>query len=360
MRIYSVSEFNKEVNELLSSLVVTVQGEVANFNISQNRFVWFDVKDEKSYFSCFMMVFALKEEIKDGMEIKVIGTPGLFKKSGQFRFMVKRIELVGEGSLKKEFERLKKQLEKEGLFDEGRKRPLPKFPQKIGLITSESAAAYTDVMRVLKNRWSGLEIVFYPAQVQGRGAESTIIDGLNFLNEKHKDLEAILLTRGGGSMEDLHAFNNEEVARAIFASNIPILSGVGHERDVTIADMAADRRAATPSNAAELLVPHKDDLVLQINNFKKGLQSEMTGLLEEKKDLIERFYSSFEVNLENLKDRIDNNVNLLNSYSPKNVLKRGYSITMIGKKIIKNKKQVKKGDELTTQMVDSKIKSMVK
>ncbi|MBU0671064.1 exodeoxyribonuclease VII large subunit [Patescibacteria group bacterium] len=360
MRIYSVSEFNTEVNELLSSLVVTVQGEVANFNISQNRFVWFDVKDEKSYFSCFMMVFALKEEIKDGMEIKVIGTPGLFKKSGQFRFMVKRIELVGEGVLKKEFDRLKKQLEKEGLFDDGRKRALPKFPQKIGLITSESAAAYTDVMRVLKNRWSGLEIVFYPVQVQGNGAESSIIEGLNFLNEEQPDLEAILLTRGGGSMEDLHAFNNEEVARAIFASNIPVLSGVGHERDVTIADMVADKRAATPSNAAELLVPHKDDLVFQIENFEKLLQNELASMIDDKKGLIERFYASFELNMNNLRDKIENNVSLLNSYSPKNVLQRGYSITTIGNKVIKNKTQVKKGNELTTQLVDSKIKSVVK
>ncbi|MFH1537262.1 MAG: exodeoxyribonuclease VII large subunit [Patescibacteria group bacterium] len=359
MRIYSVSEFNKEVNELLSQVVVSVQGEVANFNISQNRFVWFDLKDPKAYFSCFMMMFSLKHELEDGMEIKVTGTPGVFAKSGRFRFMVKQIELVGEGSLKKQFELLKKKLENEGLFDEDRKRPLPQFPGKIGLITSENAAAYMDVSRVLNNRWSGMEIIFYPVQVQGRGAESQIIDAINYLNEKHSDAETIMLTRGGGSMEDLQAFNDEEVARAIFSSKIPIISGVGHERDVTIADMVADRRAATPSNAAELLVPHKDDLLMQIENCEKTISNKLENNILGKQNLINRLYTSFDMKLENYNDDIDAKINLLNSYNPKNVLKRGFSISRINGKIVKSKKGVKKGQEMETEVVDGKVKSSI-
>ena len=357
MKTYSVGEFNKEINELLSTVQVCVQGEVANFNISQNRFVWFDLKDDKAYFSCFMMSFALKHEIEDGMEIKVYGTPGVFQKSGRFRFMVKRIELVGEGSVKKQIEQLKKKLEAEGLFDETRKRPLPKFPQKIGLITSESAAAYTDVNRVLNNRWSGLEIVFHNSQVQGDAAIGQIVNALRNLNEQHPDLEVIILTRGGGSMEDLQAFNTEDVARAIFASNIAIISGVGHERDETIADYVADKRAATPSNAAELLVPHKDDVVFQIEQMEKNIARDMQDKVQEKKEVVERFFGSLDMRINNFKAEIERYVNLLKSYNPGNVLKRGYSITRANGKIVKNAKNVKKGQVLETQVAIGKIKS---
>ncbi|MBU0731415.1 exodeoxyribonuclease VII large subunit [Patescibacteria group bacterium] len=360
MQIYSVSEFNKEINELLAQVPLCVQGEVSEFNISQNRFVWFKLKDDKSSFNCFMMIFSLKQEIEDGMEIKIYGTPGVFQKSGQFRFMVKQIELVGEGSVKKQFELLKKKLEAEGLFDESRKRALPVFPQKIGLVTSESAAAFTDVNRVLNNRWAGLEIIFYNTQVQGDAAIGQIVDGLNHLNEHHPDLDAIILTRGGGSMEDLQAFNTEDVARAIFASNIPIISGVGHERDVTIADYVADKRAATPSNAAELLVPHKDDVKFQIEQIEKDMQNELLRKIENRKEAISRFFGSLDMRINFFKGEIDRYINLLKSYNPGNVLKRGYSITRINNEIVKSVKAVKKGQQLETQLADGKIESITK
>lgn len=359
MRTYSVSEFNKEINELLSRVPVCVQGEVSEFNISQNRFVWFKLKDDKSSFNCFMMMFQLKHEIADGMEIKIYGTPGVFQKSGQFRFMVKQIELVGEGALKKQFELLKKKLEQEGLFDESRKRALPVFPQKIGLVTSESAAAFKDVNRVLNNRWAGMEIIFYNTQVQGDAAIGQIIEGLNHLNEHHPDLDAIILTRGGGGMEDLQAFNAEDVARAIFASNIPVVSGVGHERDETIADYVADKRAATPSNAAEILVPHRDDVRFQIEQMEKAMQNELMGNIKNKKELIERFFGSLDMRIDYFKGEIDGHINLLKSYNPGNVLKRGYSITRANNKIVRSVKALKRGRQLETQLADGKIKSKI-
>lgn len=337
MRIYSVTEFNKEVNTLLSDINVAVQGEVANFKITQNRFVWFELKDEKSYVSCFLMAFNLRVQLADGMMIQVIGSPGLFTKSGRFHLLAKDIKLVGEGTLKKEYELLKKKLEAEGLFASERKRQLPRFPEKIGLITSQDAAAYTDVMKILKNRWSGLEIYFYPVSVQGQSAIRDILSAFNHFNSHQYNLDAIILTRGGGSMEDLWAFNNEEVCRAVFGSKIPVVSAVGHERDVTLVDYVADVRAATPSNAAELVVPHKDDVIMQINNL----------IIDQER--------SFDV----FREKIEHALSLLHSYNPKNVLRRGYSITKYNGKIVKDSKSIKKNDIIETQLFKGKIKSKI-
>lgn len=359
MKIYSVTEFNREVNELLSDITVCVQGEISNFHISQNRFVWFEMKDDKSYFSCFMLTFQLKHELEDGMEIKVTGTPGLFLKSGRFNFKVKQIELVGEGSLKKEFELLKKKLDKEGLFAEERKRELPKFPQKIGLITSESAAAFTDVKRVLKNRWSGLEIYFYPVQVQGDPAIGQIVKALDYLNTKHKDLDLIILTRGGGSLEDLWSFNTEEVCRAVFASTIPVVSAVGHERDETLVDFVADVRAATPSNAAELVAPHKDDVEYQIDNLLKDQERNIDSLINDKKQVLVDFSSTLDNVIMSFAERIEHSIDLLKSYNPLSVLNRGYSVTRKNGIIIKDSSKLKKKDKIETQLYKGKFNSKI-
>lgn len=337
MKIYSVSEFNKEVNTLLSDINCCVQGEVSNFKITQNRFVWFELKDEKSYVSCFLMAFNLRVQLEDGMMIQVIGSPGLFTKSGRFHLSVKDIKLVGEGTLKKEYELLKKKLEKEGLFAVERKRPLPRFPERIGLITSPDAAAYTDVMKILKNRWSGLEIYFYPVSVQGQSAIKDILSAFAHFNNHQYNLDAVILTRGGGSMEDLWAFNTEEVCRAVFASKVPVVSAVGHERDVTLVDFVADVRAATPSNAAELVVPHKDDVIFQINS-----------LIENQEKSLHVFW-----------EKIDHALSLFKAYNPQNVLARGYSITKCNGKIIKDNKTVKKNAIIETQLFKGKIKSKI-
>lgn len=359
MKIYSVTEFNKEVNTLLSDITVCVQGEVANFKISQNRFVWFELKDNKSYFSCFLMAFNLHVQLEDGMYVQLIGSPGLFTKSGRFRFMVKEIKLVGEGTLKKEFELLKKKLEQEGLFAEERKRTLPRFPQRIGLITSQDAAAYTDVMRILKNRWAGLTIYFYPVSVQGQTAIVDIIKAFAYFNSHDYSLDAIILTRGGGSMEDLWAFNTEEVCRAVFGSRYPVVSAVGHERDVTLVDFVADKRAATPSNAAEMVVPHKDDVIFQINTLVESQKRSIDAYMESKNIILDNFSHSLDNLVASLQEKIEHNISLLKSYNPRQVLSRGYSITKYKGKIIKDRKKLKKNDIIETLLHNGKVLSKV-
>ncbi|MFH0818743.1 MAG: exodeoxyribonuclease VII large subunit [Patescibacteria group bacterium] len=359
MKIYSVSEFNQEINGLLGDITVCVQGEVSNFHIAQNRFVWFDLKDVNSYFSCFMMSFQLQQELSDGQEIKVIGTPGLFAKSGKFHFKVKEIELVGAGALKKELELLKKKLAKEGLFDVERKRRLPRFIERVGLITSKDAAAYTDVIKILKNRWAGLEIYFYPVAVQGQSTINDIVGAFNFLNDKNYNLDVIILTRGGGSMEDLWAFNTEEICRAVFGSKTPVVAAIGHERDATLVDEVGDLRASTPSNAAELVVPHKDDVLLQIENNLKEQKRLIIQSIDEKKQVIDNFASCFDNVLISWQEKITHNINLLKSYNPVAVLNRGYSITRKNNKIIKNIKELSKNDIIETQFSNGQIKSKI-
>src|SRR3989344_3282465 len=220
-RVFTVSEFIDHINALVATDVHAVEGEISGFNLSQGRWVFFDLKDEKveSKVGCFMMAFKLKTPLEDGMKVRVIGTPKVHEKSGQFRITVEQVELVGEGALKRAFELLKKKLAGEGLFADERKRPIPRFPERIGVIASRESAAFGD---------------------------------FKYFQTAKPRPDVLVLMRGAGSLEDLQAFNSEEVAYAIFGSKIPVVVGVGHERDESIADYVADLRASTPSNAAEL------------------------------------------------------------------------------------------------------------
>lgn len=384
MKVYSVSEFREEINELLGQVTVAIQGEVSGFHISQNRYVWFSLVDEETTVSCFMMVFQLRVPLEDGMEIRAVGTPNLFRK-GQFAFKPRQIELIGEGSLQAAFEKLKKQLAKEGLFDESRKRKLPRFPQRIGLVTSKDAAAYTDVLRILKNRWAGLDIRHMHVNVQGAQAVDSIVTALGEMNRTQKDLDCIILTRGGGSLEDLQAFNSEEVVRAVFASNIPVVSGVGHERDVTLTDMAADVRASTPSNAAEMVVPDKADVVNEVNymveRMERNLGSAVDRYQERVNDAVLMLESHARTHLNRFDDlryrlqlafrgvesqvamqqqQLAHAVEILHAYNPQQVLKRGYTMTADEQgNIIKRAVAVKSGSRIQTTFQDGKVQSTV-
>lgn len=355
MRVYSVTEFNREINLLLSDISVCVQGEVSNFKITQNRFVWFDLKDTQGYVSCFLLAFNLKQQLTDGMQIRVIGHPGLFTKSGRFHFAVQEIELVGEGSLKKEFELLKKKLEQEGLFNQERKRSLPRFPKNIGLITSQDGAAYTDILKVFKNRWPGLNIFLYPVAVQGQGAERDILNAFKYFQTHDLGIEVLILTRGGGSMEDLQVFNLESVSRAAYSAKIPVVTAVGHERDTTLVDYVADLRAATPSNAAELVVPHKTDVGFQIETYLQIGQKKLLQHVADKKQTLNNFQTVFGQKIFSFQEQVNHCLNLLQAYNPVQVLKRGYSITRSGGKIIRDAKQVKTGALIETQLAHGKI-----
>lgn len=385
-QVYSVSEFVNGVNQFLAGIPAIVQGEISNFRVAQNRFVWFDLKDEDSYVSCFMLKFQLDQALEDGMEIQVMGHPGLFKKSGKFHLRVNKIQLVGEGGLKRQFELLKSKLTKEGIFEEERKRSLPRFPQRIGLVTSADAAAFTDVQRILKNRWAGLEIFHFPVQVQGEQAVSSILQVLTFINAHYeKKLDVVILTRGGGSLEDLQAFNDEEIVRAVFGLKIPSIVGIGHERDETLAEYAADVRASTPSNAAEFAVPDKQDVIYQLATIlgrqERSLERQLreygdrvntaVGILDSQahkyqisvRVLQQRFIlaqTQWQHSIRQMKTKVEHTVQLLQSYNPQDILERGYSITRTSTgKVISSVNQAVSGESINTVLKDGELTSKV-
>lgn len=250
---FTPTEFIAVVNQTLeyAHSSVLIQGEVASYKVNQGKWVFFDLKDETSSVSCFMPVWSLRVPIEDGMKIVARGTPKVIN-SGRFSFTVNTVKPVGDGSLKKAFELLKKKLSAEGLFDEKRKRPIPRDLAKLGVITSTGAAGYADFVKIINARWGGMTIQVAHTQVQGMDAPDQIIRALNYFNER-REVQAIAIIRGGGSADDLSCFNDEKLTRAIAASGIPVITGIGHEVDESLADLAADKKASTPSNVAELL-----------------------------------------------------------------------------------------------------------
>ncbi len=282
------------------------------------------------------------------MLVRVTGRPGVHLRSGRFRISVTRVEPVGEGALARALALLKVKLEREGLFALERKRPLPFVPEVIGLVASRESAAYSDFLKVLRHRFGGLTVIVRHVQVEGAAAIPDIIQGLRAIAEVEPRPEVIVLTRGGGSLESLAAFNSEEVARAIFASPIPVMVAVGHERDITLADLTADARASTPSNAAELLVPERTGLLDELTGAINRLTLMLERQLADEALIIQRFHLSggqfikvagerirvvsqrawtaVSQQLKRAFDLVARGERLLHSFSPKAVLTRGYSI----------------------------------
>ncbi|MEK9147338.1 MAG: exodeoxyribonuclease VII large subunit [Patescibacteria group bacterium] len=360
-KVLSVTEFNNYVNSIISIQQVIVEGEISGFKIAKERLIYFDLKDDKSVVSCFLFKFQLDKMgvvLEDGMKIQVTGTPNLHS-TGRFNLIAEFIKPVGEGSIKRALELLKQKLFQEGIFAPERKRPLPKFPENIGLITSQDAAAYTDFIKVLSHRFGGITIYFYPVSVQGEKAPNEITEAFNYFNQKMPNLNVLVLTRGGGSLEDLMAFNSEKVVRSVFGSKIPVICAVGHERDESLSDFAADKRASTPSNAAELLVPERSEVEWQLNKIKERFVYQM----DKKIKSLEQFYQILENRMniwwQNLLQKLELEERLLKSFDPEAILERGYSITMLGEKILKNATQVKMGDKIITKLKKGKVESTV-
>ena len=262
-RIWKVSEITARIRGLLEGALtdVSVEGEISNCRIAQSGHAYFTLKDAKSQIKCVCFreqMRGLKFKLEDGLHITVRGSIGVYEQRGEYQIYVQTMEPVGLGALQLAFEQLKKKLAAEGLFDQARKKPLPVLPSAIGIITSPTGAAIRDILRVLKRRFPNARVLLYPVKVQGTGAAEEIVEALRYFHAA-KLADVIILARGGGSLEDLWAFNEEILARAIFAATIPIISGVGHEIDFTIADFVADLRAPTPSAAAELVVRSREE-----------------------------------------------------------------------------------------------------
>lgn len=360
-----VSEAIELINETLSTAFpfILVEGEVAGFKINQGKFVFFDVKDSSGSIGCFMMAFSLKFPLEDGMKVKVLAQPKLTA-TGKFSLTVREVMPIGEGSLKKSFELLKTKLQQEGLFDDIRKRSLPKFPSRIGVVSSAQAAGYADFLKILSNRWGDLNIVLVDVPVQGMEAPAQIVGALAHLNELTKPLDAIAIIRGGGSADDLSAFNHEAVVRAVGGSRTPVIAGIGHEVDISLADLAADVRAATPSNAAELLVPDKKHILERINeavqHSEQIILSYMTDLIEQtsnNRDLAEQALNTF---FKQKDETLQSIRRTLNQLDPQSILKRGYSLIKKSGHIISSTTDVIIGDELSLQVSDGLIVSEVK
>lgn len=284
LAVLGVSDFVALVNQAFDVAFpeILVVGELANFKVSKNRWVYFDLKDDESSVRCFGTVYMLPGPLEDGMLVEVRGAPRLHQQFG-FSFNMQSIRPVGEGALRKAAELLQAKLTAEGLFDEDRKRTLPYPPQRVGLITSGESAAYADFVKVLRARWGGVEVELADVQVQGERSPLQLVAALQWFNEQADPPDVLVMIRGGGSADDLAAFSTEQVVRAVAASRVPTLVAIGHEVDVSLAELAADQRGSTPSNAAELLVPDRREVLARWRDRREGLADDLRARLDDER-----------------------------------------------------------------------------
>ncbi len=387
-KILRVSEYLTLVNEtlrMIPSQDFVVEGEVSDFRVAQQKWISFDLKDEdgEAVLKCFLTAWQLSVPVENGMRVRISGYSKIYERFGQFRLNVQTIEPVGEGAIARAYQLLKKKLEDEGLFDVSRKRPLPRFIESVGLITSRDAAAYGDFLRVLNNRWGGVTIEHAHVHVQGREAVEEILGAFAYFNRLSPEdrPDVLVLTRGGGGLEDLHAFNDEQVARAIFQSKIPVVVGVGHERDESLADFVADVRASTPSNAAERIVPSRNEIERDIENMRRFMEDRFRMGMDGYHHRIDRTMSLFgtilnreKVRLQTVQDRFDRSFSAwlpslkeqLNSYhtflrqvDPKRVLARGYSIVTRDGEVVKDASVLEPGNAISVQLAQGRFDAEV-
>lgn len=352
----AVDMINACLSEALSFMVV--EGEVSSFKVNQNKFVFFDVKDEQSTLGCFMMAFKLKFPLEDGMKVRVVAQPKVTQ-WGKFSLTVEQVQPVGEGSLKKSFELLRAQLAKEGLFDESRKRALPKYPVRVGVVSSSQAAGYKDFVKIVNNRWGGLQIVLADVTVQGVDAPGQLVGAINHLNELPEPLDVIAVMRGGGSADDLAAFNHADVVRAVALSRTPTIVGVGHEIDTSLCDLAADVRAATPSNAAELLVPDRREVLAfaerTCTTAHNGVDAAIRVFSEDREQAVESIDGALQTFFKHVSERAMSFERTLKQLDPQTVLRRGYGLVRSGGQLLGRSADATIGSEVVIEMSDGEI-----
>ena len=388
----SVTELNKYIkdkidkDEMLNN--VFVKGEISNYKHHYTGHLYFTLKDENSLIKCIMFkgyAVNLKFEPKDGMKVTIFGSVSVFERDGVYQIYVKAMQEDGIGSLYKAYEEMKAKLEKEGLFDQSHKKKIPLMPRCIGVLTSNTGAVIRDIINVSTRRNPNVYIKLLPVPVQGPGAAEKIVDAIKLMNEK-KLADVIIVARGGGSLEDLWPFNEEIVARAIYDSELPVISAVGHETDFTIADFVADLRAPTPSAAAELAVPNIADIKLKLdgynNRYKLALKKKVefmklryekcmnSRVFKEPLQKINEKYILIDMKVKTMQNSISNIYNSkktnmikhiakLDALSPLKTLTRGYSIVQSNGKIVKSVSQIKKDDEIDIRLIDGKARAKV-
>ena len=392
MAVHSVSDVNRYLKDLLAGKPllqgISVRGEISNFKQYPSGHCYFTLKDTNSALKCVMFrsrAQYLRFLPQNGMQVVAGGSIAVYERDGVYQLYVDSLIPEGTGDLALAFEQLKEKLAAEGLFDPARKQPLPAFPKKIGVVTSSAGAVLRDIYRVSKRRWPGIQLVLYPVQVQGEGAAEQIARGIDFFAEEYA-VDVIIAGRGGGSMEDLWAFNEEPVVRAIAACPVPLISAVGHETDFTLADFAADVRAATPSQAAELAVPDRSEVMRQVENLTGQLtrqvqrelalrRQRLEGLLnsrvmrEPQSMLAERrqrldfllagLQRTAKAELQGKQHKLGLILNRLAAINPAAVLGRGYGIVTKQDKLVSSIQSVEIDDELQLTFTDGRVQAKV-
>ena len=393
-RTYTVSEFNRKVKDYLEEnsdlREFFLEGELSGVTYYKSGHLYFNLKDRDAQIKCVAFKYKFKriaEDLKDGDSVKLFGDVGFYENRGDFQILVRHIEKKNQlGELFIRLEQLKKELGEAGYFDLKHKKPLPKYPKNIGVVTAYTGAAIQDIIKTIKKRDNTINIYAYPAKVQGVGAEAEIIKGIKTLN-KIEEIDLIIAGRGGGSIEDLWAFNDKDVALAFFNSKKPIISAVGHEIDNLLSDLTADARAATPTQAVELSVPERVKVLETLDDRKRYLNSVIRNQIEILKKELEKRENSYSIKnfsreLENknqelvereerlkraiqyqlneIKNSLDRRVHKVITLNPLETLKRGYSVVTKDNKIIKGVKNIKIEDEIAIKVTDGIIKGRVK
>ncbi len=392
MAVHSVSDVNRYLKDLLAGEPllqgISVRGEISNFKQYPSGHCYFTLKDTNSALKCVMFrnrAQYLRFLPQNGMQVVAGGSIAVYERDGVYQLYVDSLLPEGTGDLALAFEQLKEKLAAEGLFDPARKQPLPAFPKKIGVVTSSAGAVLRDIYRVSKRRWPGIQLVLYPVQVQGEGAAEQIARGIDFFAEEYA-VDVIIAGRGGGSMEDLWAFNEEPVVRAIAACPVPLISAVGHETDFTLADFAADVRAATPSQAAELAVPDRSEVMRQVESLTGQLtrqvqrelalrRQRLEGLLnsrvmrEPQSMLAERrqrldfllagLQRTAKAELQSKQHKLGLILNRLAAINPVAVMGRGYGIVTKQDKLVSSIQTVEIDDELQLTFTDGHVQAKV-
>jgi exodeoxyribonuclease VII large subunit len=362
--IFGVSDFVAVLNQTMEYAFqgVVVTGELANFRVSKGKWVYFDLKDDFSSVKCFGTIYMLPGPLEDGMVLNVRAVPRLHQLYG-FSLNISSIQPVGEGTIRRASELLQAKLAAEGLFDENRKRSLPYPPSRIGLVASGESAAYVDFMKILNARWGGIEVVHADVQVQGEVAPGQIVAAIEQLNGLAEPPEAIIVTRGGGSAEDLQAFSTEQVTRAVAASRVPTLVAIGHEVDMSLAELAADTRASTPSNAAELLVPDRTQVLYSLRESRKQLDRGLMDMIMERKRLLQQFRSDMEQYITHfIKQKRTNltaSAQLLHALSPQAILERGYAMICKNGKLVRRVRELAEHDTIQIVLSDGSTSAVV-
>ena len=393
MQTVTVKQLNLFVKSLIEGDLrlndIYVTGEISNFkNHYASGHLYFTLKDNDAAIRCVMFrgsASKIKFNPQDGLKVILRGRVSIYEKDGQYQFYAEEMHPDGLGDISLQFEQIKERLSKEGLFDSQNKRSIPKFPKRIAVITSETGAAVQDIMNILTRRWNLCEIMLCPVSVQGENAVPEMLDALERVYSLG-NCDLIIIGRGGGSIEDLWAFNSEALARKIYESPIPVISAVGHETDFTICDFVADLRAPTPSAAAELAVPDKSDILNRINNCKRSfkalltnklqiansrfeatqstvLKNPVSAIIENRRLLIDGLQDTLLYNFKNIlnqySSRFSSDLAKLDALSPLKVLARGYSVAEINGKVLSTIDDANVGDTITLKLSDGKLNCTV-